>query len=59
LVQNRNEVPFIEMFDWRELRWFGHLSRMDNNKKPRQVWERRDEGMQRKGRARIEWEEPM
>jgi hypothetical protein len=26
------------MVDGRELRWFGHLMRMDSNRKPRQVW---------------------
>ena len=30
---------------------------MDSNKKPRQVWETRVEGMEGRERPRIEWEE--
>jgi hypothetical protein len=26
------------MVDGRELRWFGHLMRMDGNRKPGEVW---------------------
>jgi hypothetical protein len=33
------------MVDMKELRWFGHLIRMDNNRKPMGLWERRVEGM--------------
>ena len=47
------------MVDRRELRWFGHLIRMDINRKPRYLWERRVEGMRGRGRARVEWEEPV
>jgi len=45
------------MVDKRELRWFGHLIRMDSNKKPRQVWDARVQGMWGRGRPRIKWEE--
>jgi hypothetical protein len=45
------------MVDKRELRWFGHLIRMDSDKKPWQVWDARFEGTWRRGRPRIEWEE--
>jgi hypothetical protein len=30
-----NEVPVTEMVNRRELRWFGHLIRMDNYRTPR------------------------
>jgi hypothetical protein len=33
------------MVDRWELRQFGHLIRMDNNRKPRYLWERRVEGI--------------
>jgi hypothetical protein len=52
-----NEVPVIEMDDREEMRWFGHLIRMDNNRKPRDLWERRGEGRRGRGRVRVEWEE--
>jgi hypothetical protein len=39
-----NKVPVTEIFDRRELRCFGHLIRIDNNRKPRHLRERRVEG---------------
>jgi hypothetical protein len=44
------------MVDRMELRCFGHLIRMDGNRKPGQVRETRVEGSRRRGRPRIEWE---
>ena len=38
------------MVDRRELRWFGHLIGMDNNRKPRDLREKRVEGIQGRGR---------
>jgi hypothetical protein len=32
---------------------------MDNNRKPRHLWEGRVDGMQGRGRERLELEEPM
>jgi hypothetical protein len=32
-----NQEQVTKMVDGRELRWFGHLMRMDSNRKPRQV----------------------
>jgi len=29
-----------KMVDKKELRWFGHLIGMDNNRRPRQIWEK-------------------
>jgi len=34
-----NQQPVSKIVDRRELRYFGHLIRMDSNRKPRQVWE--------------------
>ena len=47
------------MVDRKEQRWFGHLIRMDNNRKPRHLWERKVMGMQGRGRVRVEWEDPI
>jgi hypothetical protein len=57
-------VPFIEVVVRRELRWFGHIIRMDKNRKLRDL---RDEELRKCGkkmvedrmgreRVRIEWE---
>jgi hypothetical protein len=54
-----NEVPVTEMVDSRELRWFGHLIVMDNNRKCRHLLERRVKGLQGKGRVRVEWVESV
>lgn len=51
-----NQEPFTKMVDKRELRWFGHIIRVDSSKKPWQVWDTRVETWGR-GRPRIEWEE--
>jgi hypothetical protein len=47
------------MVNRREWRWFGHIIRMDNNRTPRDLRERRFEGMWGRGRVRVEWEEPV
>jgi len=52
-------VPVTEMVNRRELSWFGHLIRMDNNRKPRYLWERKVKGVCGRGRVSVEWEEPM
>ena len=40
----------------KELRWFGHLNRLDENRIPRKVFEARTEGTRTRGRPRMEWE---
>ena len=45
-----------KMVDRMELRCFGHVIKMDSNRKPGQVWETRAEGSRRRGRPRIGWE---
>ena len=52
-------MPVTEMVDSRELRWFGHLIVMDNNRKCRHLLERRVKGLQGKGRVRVEWVESV
>ena len=52
-------MPVTEMVKRRELRWFGHLIRMDNNSKPRFLRERVVEWVCGRGGVRVEWEEPM
>ena len=52
-------MPVTEMVDRRELSWFGHLIRVDNNRQPRHLWERRVAGIQGRQRVKVECEEPM
>jgi hypothetical protein len=52
------KCQFKEMVARSELSCFGHLVGMDNNRKPRHLWERRVEGMWGRGRVRVEWKEP-
>jgi hypothetical protein len=54
-----NQQPVTKTVKRKDLRWFGHLSRMDSNMKPRQVWETRVKGTQGRGRPSIEWEQHM
>lgn len=54
-----NQEPVPKMVDKREQRWFGHLIRIDGNRKPRQVGETNVEGMCRRARPGIEWKEHM
>ena len=49
-----NQEPVTETVDGRELRGLWHLIGKGRNRKLRQVWERRVEGMQGRGRPRIE-----
>jgi hypothetical protein len=48
------------MVDRKELRGFGHLIRMDNNRRRRDLWERIVVvGIRGRGRANVEREEGM
>ncbi|XP_039301395.1 uncharacterized protein LOC120356521 [Nilaparvata lugens] len=42
--------------DERILSWYGHLLRMDENRKPRQYMEARAQGRRPIGRPRVTWE---
>ena len=33
-----NQESVTKIVDGRELRWFGHLMRIESNRKPRQIW---------------------
>ena len=50
------QIPIQEFIKKKELRWFGHLNRMDEDRIPRKVYETRTEGVKGRGRPRLEWE---
>ena len=52
-----NQEPFTKIVNRRNWRCFGQLIKMDSNRKPRQVWETRVEGMEGRVTPRIEWED--
>ncbi|KAJ4439765.1 hypothetical protein ANN_07893 [Periplaneta americana] len=57
---SRNELqqaPVVEQIERKQLNWFGHLVRMGDERKVKEVFESRVEGKRRRGRPRIEWEQ--
>ena len=49
------EESLIDGIERRKLRWYGHLVRMAEDRKPRQILEARIEGMRGRGRPRKVW----
>lgn len=59
-INIRNELqqaPVVEQIERKQLNWFGHLVRMGDERKVKEVFESRVEGKRRRGRPRIEWEQ--
>ncbi|KAJ4450100.1 hypothetical protein ANN_01507 [Periplaneta americana] len=48
-----------EVINERQLKWFGHVYRMGEERKVKQVMEMRVEGRKRRGRPRIKWEDTI
>ncbi|KAJ4429614.1 hypothetical protein ANN_21800, partial [Periplaneta americana] len=48
-----------EVINERQLKWFGHVYRMGEERKVKQVMEMRVEGRRRRGRPRIKWEDTI
>ncbi|KAJ4442746.1 hypothetical protein ANN_04337 [Periplaneta americana] len=59
-INIRNELqqaPVVEQIERKQLNWFGHLVRMVDERKVKEVFESRGEGKRRRGRPRIEGEQ--
>lgn len=51
--------PSIDIIKRNQLRWYGHLMRMEDNRVAKLVYEARTEGKRRRGRPRRTWEEEI
>ena len=50
------QKPLVEKIEEKKLKWFGHLVRMKEDRKVKQVMEARTDGKRDRGRPRIDWE---
>jgi hypothetical protein len=51
------QKPLQNQIQEKQLKWFGHVSRMDSDRKPKQLLEAKPIGRQRKGRPRHTWKD--
>ncbi|XP_014471314.1 PREDICTED: uncharacterized protein LOC106742657 [Dinoponera quadriceps] len=51
------QESIMDIVERRALGWVGHLVRMEDGRKAKQVWQARPIGRRTRGRPRIEWEE--
>ncbi|KAF2898677.1 hypothetical protein ILUMI_07498 [Ignelater luminosus] len=51
--------PLEEMIKDNQLRWYGHLNRMDESRYPKRVFEARLVGTQPRGRRRTTWKDNL
>lgn len=57
-VTTREELetePLVETIQRKQLRWYGHVVRMREERLPRKIMEARREGKRRRGRPRLTW----
>ena len=57
--EDLQQPPIEKRLAQTQLRWFGHLSRMNEDRKPRQFFEARADGRRPRGRPRVTYEECM
>jgi hypothetical protein len=49
--------PLQNQIQEKQLKWFGHFSRTDSNRKPKQLLEAKPIGRKRKGKPRHTWKD--
>jgi hypothetical protein len=50
-------MPLQSTKEESQLRWFGHVCRMNNERYPKMVWQARQQGIWPRGRPRQTWED--
>ena len=53
------EKSIVQVIEQRQLQWFGHVNRMKEERKEKQVCEMKVEGKMPRGRPRNTWEDRM
>ncbi|KAK4874304.1 hypothetical protein RN001_013664 [Aquatica leii] len=51
-----DEEPIINVIKRQQLKWFGHLVRMDEGRSPKEVWQARSEHKRKRGRPKKSWD---
>lgn len=60
IIRNRLEViPLIKTIERNQLRWFGHMTRMDETRPVKQIWETKRQGRRSRGRPQRTWDQEM
>jgi hypothetical protein len=52
-----NQEPILKYIERRSIQWYGHVVRMQDYRKPKQVMETRREKRRGRGRPRKTWED--
>jgi hypothetical protein len=55
VTEQLKQENFTDGIERRKLRWYGHLVRMAEDRKPRQILQARIEGKRERGRPRKVW----
>jgi hypothetical protein len=55
--EESKQKPLLEQIKKRELQWYGHVTRMAEERKPRQILEARPIGKRGRRRPRKTWED--
>ena len=53
ILQDLDQKPISGKIERNQLRWYGHVNRMDETRKPKQYMQARPEGRKQRGRQRV------